>query len=213
MSRTGTAAQKRTFSKISNWRHYSLKNLAKRKKNCQNRWEWLTKPFRKASKSWKWCNSKEIGFRTSQSKEMLNGVSLLVNSCLKDKIGRVFYIALWPETKNASTTIIPSAGNRGEFPGMPELRWPDRIFTVRRLCSAFGGIISVWCIMSCWNEVKPSKWGQYRTQSMRPSPALKEKRPQYQKRHDKVITLMAHGLAHQHLRFSYFLIPNNNSSS
>ena len=88
---------------------------------------------------------------------MLHGVSLLVNSCFKDRIGRVFHIALWLVTKNGSTTIIPNAENHRECPDMPPRRWPDRIFTVPRLCSAFGGTSSVWCIMSCWNRVKPSQ--------------------------------------------------------
>ena len=85
---------------------------------------------------------------------MLSGVSLLVNSYFKDRIGRGFYIALWPATKNGSTTIIPSAEKHGECLDMPPRRCPDRMFTVPRLCSAFGEISSVWCIMSCWNRVK-----------------------------------------------------------
>ena len=40
---------------------------------------------------------------------------------------------------------------------MPPRRRPDRIFTVPRLCSAFGEASSVWCIMSCWNRVQPSQ--------------------------------------------------------
>ena len=88
---------------------------------------------------------------------MLNGVSLLLNSCFKDRIRRCFYIALWPATKNGSTTIILSAENNGERLYMPPRRRPDRIFTVLRLCSAFGGTSSVRCIMSCWNRVKPSQ--------------------------------------------------------
>ena len=45
----------------------------------------------------------------------------------------------------------------GECLDMPPRRRPDQIFTVSRLCSAFGGTSSVWCIMSCWNRVKPSQ--------------------------------------------------------
>ena len=54
----------------------------------------------------------------------------------KIKIRRVFYIALWPPTKNGSTTIIPSAKNHGECPDMPPRRRSDWIFMVPRLCSA-----------------------------------------------------------------------------
>ena len=75
---------------------------------------------------------------------MLNGVSLLVNSCFKDTIRKGFYIELWPATKNAFTTIIPSTENYEKF-------------TVPRLCSASGGTSSLWCIMSCYNPVKPSQ--------------------------------------------------------
>ena len=67
------------------------------------------------------------------------------------------YIALWPATKSGPTTIIPSAENHGEYLDMTPRRRPGRIFTVPRLCSAFGGISSVWCIMSCCNRVKLSQ--------------------------------------------------------
>ena len=83
---------------------------------------------------------------------MLNGVSLLVNSCLKDRIRRDSYIALWPATKTGSTTIIPSVENHGERPGMPPHRRPDRIFAVPRLCSAFSGTSLVWCIKAVKTE-------------------------------------------------------------
>ena len=55
MSRTGMSVEKRKFSKIPNWRHYLLKTHDKLKKNWQNHWEWLNKP-------WEWLRSKEIGF-------------------------------------------------------------------------------------------------------------------------------------------------------
>ena len=123
----------------------------------QNHWEWLNKPLRNASKLREWFRSKEIGFLTSWSREILNGISLLVNSCFKDRIRRGFYIALWPATKNGFTTITPSAENHGKCPDMPPRRRPDWIFTLPRLCSAFGGTSSVWSIMSYWNRVKPSQ--------------------------------------------------------
>ena len=76
---------------------------------------------------------------------------------MKYRIGRGFYIALWPTTKNGSTTIYSSAKNHGECPDMPPCRRPDRIFTVPRLCSAFGGTRSVWSVMSSWNWVQLSQ--------------------------------------------------------
>ena len=87
---------------------------------------------------------------------MLNGVSFLVNSWFRHN-RKGFYIALWLVTKNRSTTIIPSAENHEECLDMPPRRRLDRIFTVPRLCFAFGGTSSMWCIMSCSNRVKPSQ--------------------------------------------------------
>ena len=96
-----------------------------------------------------------IGFRTCWSQEMLYSVSFLVNSCFKDRIRRGFHIALWLTRKNVSTTIIASSEKHGDCPDMPSRRRPDWIFAVPRLSSAFGGTSLVWCIMSCWNWVKP----------------------------------------------------------
>ena len=138
MSKTGMAVEKRKLPMIPYWGHYLLKTHAK-----------LNKPFQNVPKPWEWFRSKEIRFRMSWSWDMFNGVSLLVNSCFKDRIGRSFYYPLWLATKNESTTIIPSAGNLGQCPDMPPRRRPDRIFTVSGLCSAFGETSSVWCIMSC----------------------------------------------------------------
>ena len=76
MSRTGMAFEWRKFSKIPNWRHYLQKTRTDRKKNWQNHWKLLNKPFWNASKPWEWFRSKEISFRSSWSREMLNGVSL-----------------------------------------------------------------------------------------------------------------------------------------
>jgi len=162
-----------------------MKIRAKRKKNWQNHWEWLNKPFRNTSKPWEWFRNKGIGFRTSWRQEMLNGVSVFVNSCFKDRIGRGFYIALWPATKNGSTTIIPSAENLGECPDIPP-----------RSCSAFGETSSVWY----YELLKSSETitgDQYWMQLMGLSRALKEKRPQYQERHDKVI--LQHDNARPHI--------------
>ena len=157
ISRTGMAVEKNKFSKIPNWRHYLLKTSAICKKNWQNHWEWLNKPFWNASRLWEWFRSKKVGFRTSWSREMLNDISLLVNSCLKDRIERGYYIALWSATKCGSTTVIPSAENHRECPDTPPRRRPDRTFSVPRLCFAFGDTSSVLCIMNCWNRVKPSQ--------------------------------------------------------
>jgi len=59
-------------------------------------------------------------------------------------------------------------------------------------CCVFGGISLVSCIMSCSNRTR-HYWGSpplgYRTQLMRLSRALKEKRAYYYSRHDKIILL------------------------
>ena len=52
MSRTGMTVEKKTFSRIPNWRHYLLKAHAKRKTNWQNHWGWLNKSLRNASNPW-----------------------------------------------------------------------------------------------------------------------------------------------------------------
>ena len=107
-------------------------------------------------RGWEWFRRKEIEFRMSWSREMLNGVSLLVNSYFKERIGRGFHIALWPATKDGTTSVILSAENHGKCPDMSPHWRPDRKFTVSKLCSAFDRTSSVWCIISCCNRVKPS---------------------------------------------------------
>ena len=134
MSRTGMAVEKRKFLKIPNWRHYLLKTRAKRKKKTQGNWVLYELKPRDVKRRF-----------------------IALNSCFKNRSGRGFYIALRPAMKNRFTTIIPSAENHEECPDMPPPWRPDRIFTMSRLCSAFGGTSSVWCIISCWNRVKPSQ--------------------------------------------------------
>ena len=98
--------------------------------------------------------------------ERCSTASLLVNNCLKNRIGRGFNISLWPVTKNGSTTIIPSAVNHGECPDMPPRRLPDRIFTIPRLCSTF---VDQLCVVyyELLNPSETIKGDRYRTQLMR----------------------------------------------
>ena len=68
------------------------------------------------------------------------------------------FLCLWiAASKTESEAFFTPHIFHRECPDMPPRRRPDRIFTVPRLCSAFGGTSSVWCIMSCWNRVKPSQ--------------------------------------------------------
>ena len=85
--------------------------------------------------------------------------------------------------KNGSTTIIPSAENHGQCPDMPPCRRPDRILTVPRLYSALLGVVYYELL----KQSETITGDRSRTQLMRLSRASKEKRPQYQERHDKVI--------------------------
>jgi len=93
-SKTGIAVEERRSSKMQNWRHYLSKTRVKIKKNWHDHWEWLNKPFQNASKPWEWFRSKEIGCRTNWSREMLNGVCLLVK-LLERQRRKGFCIALW----------------------------------------------------------------------------------------------------------------------
>jgi len=119
---------------------------------------------------------------------MLNGVCLLVNSCLKGKDGRDFCIALWLGTKNGFITIIPSAENHGEFPAMLPRRRPNIHGSKVMLCIWWDQLGVVY-----YELLKPTETitdDRYQTQLMRLSRALKDKRPQYNERHDKVICSM-----------------------
>jgi len=139
ISKTGMVMEER-FSKMQNWTHYFIKTCVKRRKNCQDHWEWLNKSFQNA---WKpWFRNKAVGCRTTWSREMLNGVCLLMNSCLKGKDGTNFCIALWLRMKNGFIMIFPSAENHGDFPAMLPHRRPNCIFTVQRPCFVFNGTSS-----------------------------------------------------------------------
>ena len=135
-SKTGIAVEERRFSKMQNWRHYLSKTRVKIKKNWHDHWEWLKQPFQNKAMGMIQKQGNWVPYELSR--EMLNGVSLLVNSCLKGKDGRDFCIALWLG-KNGFITIISSAENHGEFPAILPRRRPNRIFTPPRSCSVFGG--------------------------------------------------------------------------
>ncbi|GFV54906.1 mariner Mos1 transposase [Trichonephila clavipes] len=71
-------------------------------------------------------------------------------------------------------------------------RRPNRIFSVPRSCSVFGVVY--------YELLKPTETitgDRYRTQLMRLSRTLKDKRPQYNERHDKVI--LQHDNARTHV--------------
>ena len=74
----------------------------------------------------------------------------------------------------------------------PQHQYYGRIFIVRRSCSVSGGTKRVLFTMSCWNLAIPLRaigTIGYRLQLIRLSRALREKRPEYEQRYDKVILL------------------------
>ena len=100
-------------------------------------------------------------------------------------------------TKNGFITITLSAENHEEFPAMLPRRRPNRIFNGSNV------MLCIW-----WDQLgvvyyellKPTETitgDQYRTQLMRLNRALKDKRPQYNERHDKVI--LQHDNARSHV--------------
>jgi len=91
-------------------------------------------------------------------------------------------------------------------------RQPSRIFTHKKnsYC-VFGGISLVSCIMSCSNRTRPLLGALYRTQLMRLSRALKEKRAHYYSRHDKIILL--HDNARPHVAAPVNLFRNTQMRS
>ena len=96
--------------------------------------------------------------------------------------------------KNGSTT--QRRRNYGDHLAMLQHRQPSRIFMFmeKNSCCVFGGISLVSCIMSCSNETITE--ALYRTQLMKLSRALKEKRTHYYSRHDKIILLHDNARSH-----------------
>lgn len=143
LSKAGIMVDERKVSKIQDSRHYFVKNRIKIKRNWKDHWKWHKMLLiRSVSMVWVWFKSKEIGTRTSWNQEMLNGFSLLVNSC-KGKYRNDFCIKLWLQTKNGSVMMALSAKNHGDTPVIHPRRRPNRIITFPRSWSAFGGTSSV----------------------------------------------------------------------
>lgn len=157
-----------------------MKTCVKVKKN------WHRK-FQNASVTWQWFRSKEIGCHKNWNWEMLNGVCLLVNSCLKSKDRWDFCITLWLATRNGIITITPSPENHGRYPG--------HAFTWKAKMNIHSSKM-MFCIwqhqlgVSFYEVLKPTEPitdDHYQTQLMRLSRELKDKRPQYSEKHYKVI--------------------------
>ncbi|GFT49524.1 mariner Mos1 transposase [Trichonephila clavipes] len=121
---------------------------------------------------------------------MLNDVCLLVNSCLQCEDGRDFCIALRLGTKNGFVTIIPSAENHGDA----------STSTAKPNIHGSKVMPSMWWLGVVHYELlKPTETitgDRYRTQLMRLSRALKDKRPQYNERHDEGILQLDNARPH-----------------
>ncbi|GFU40774.1 mariner Mos1 transposase [Trichonephila clavipes] len=94
--------------------------------------------------------------------------------------------------------IIPSAENHGDIPAMVPRRRPK----VRNIHGSKVMLIIWWDQLGVvyYELLKPTETitgDRYRTQLMRLSRALKDKRPQYNERHDKVI--LQHDNARPHV--------------
>ena len=89
--------------------------------------------------------------------------------------------------KNGSTTVTQRRENHGDHLAMLQHRQPSRIFMKKNSCCVFGGIsLVVYYELLKLNETITG--ALYRTQLMRLSRTLKEKRTHYS-RHDKIILL------------------------
>ena len=135
--KTGIAVEERRFSKMQNWRHYlqdSCQNQEKLARSLGVTQQAISKRLKAMGMIQKQGNWVPYELKPRDVERRL-----LLNSCLKGKDGRDFCIALWLGTKNRFITIIPSAENHGEFPAIFPRRRPNRIFTVPRSCSVFGG--------------------------------------------------------------------------
>ena len=89
--------------------------------------------------------------------------------------------------KNGFTMVTQRRGNHGDHLAMLQHRQPSRIFMEKNSCCVFDGISLVYYALLKPNETITG--ALYRTQLMRLSRALKEKRVHYYSRHDKIILL------------------------
>lgn len=93
------------------------------------------------------------------NRDMLNGVCLFLNSCLKSKNGRNFCIALWPRTKDGFVTITRSVEDYVDISTKFLRHWSNRISRLQRygvyLVAAARCSVS-WVIKIVWNNYRRS---------------------------------------------------------
>jgi len=123
------------------------------------------------------------------NRETLKGDFSHANNWFKDNREKVFCIGLWLEMRSGYSTTIPrrkttlSPVNRCH---RPQHQHHGRTFIVRRSCSV-SGTKRILFTMSCWSYFITGN--RYRLQLIRLSRALREKWPEYEQRHDKIILL------------------------
>ena len=121
------------------------------------------------------------------NRETLKGDFSLANSWFKDN-REIFCIGLWLEMRSGYSTTTPKRKNTMLSPvnrcHRPQHQHYGRTFMVRRSCSVSGGTKRVLFTMSCWNLAIPLR---YRLQLIRLSRALREKRPEYEQRHEVIL--------------------------
>jgi len=104
-----------------------------------------------------------------------------------------FCIGLWLEMRSGYSTTTPRRKNTMLSPvnscHRPQHQHHGRTFMIRRSCSVSGETKRILFTMSCWNLAIPLRaigigynWFVWA--------ALREKRPEYEQRHDKVIFLL-----------------------
>ena len=118
--------------KMKNWKHYSMKIVAKHKNSLQNLWESLKEPFQNVQRQPDTFKSKEIGFHINSSRETLKGGFACPKFCWNATKRSHFCIGLLLVMKNGSITTTSSAKNHMWNPANKPNQRQSRISMARR---------------------------------------------------------------------------------